>query len=292
MSKQVGAMLKCPKCGAEKEAQLYRSLWIEDPKNREMVFKDKVNIFECAGCGFSERLAFSLLCTNKDKKFAIWYEPAPDPAVDKDIADYKKHMGPNSYFARAPRIEDWEEFKATIVDLETSRAKPNVKPSVEIKAAFDQFVGDPAKDGPAPERRRGLFVETLRNARRRWLVSLVPFLLVVSFLEIIGTRNTLSNHWNHLPAYVVGWCASTVGMFIVLTVLSGIIDNWRDSFLVRAFSFGTMFWGLGVFLSVVILDPFDYGNMGDDEFIHMFSIMFAPPVFIATATYVYRRYIR
>jgi hypothetical protein len=190
MSKQVEASLKCPKCGTEHNTKLYRSLWIENPSNRSMVFDDRVNVFECSECKFSERLTFSLLCTNSEKGFAVWYEPVPDPDVDKDVADYKQHMGSTSYFARAPRIRDWEEFKGTIVDLEHSLATPNVEVSEEMNAALGQFVGEIAKE---QKKEKGL----LQYWQQSYLVRLFSFvsaawalgvLLYVVIVEPYGSR--------------------------------------------------------------------------------------------------------
>jgi hypothetical protein len=153
LSKQVSAMLRCPSCGAEHNAKLYRSLWIEDPKNRAMVFEDRINVFNCPDCGHPERLAFSLLCTNKNLGFAVWYEPQHDPAVDKDVADYKKHLGPNSYFAKAPRIGNWEEFKAKIVELENSKNDLGPEISDEMGAAFNRFLTDVVANGKTAKKR-------------------------------------------------------------------------------------------------------------------------------------------
>jgi hypothetical protein len=48
-------------------------------------------------------------------KFAVWFEPVPDPSIDAGNA-----MMPNtvSYLRNAKRIRDWNEFKATIVKHE------------------------------------------------------------------------------------------------------------------------------------------------------------------------------
>jgi hypothetical protein len=56
-----------------------------------------------ANCDHRERLEFPFLCTNVAKGVAIWYEPYPDAQIDADIEQYRKHMGPNSFYAKAPR---------------------------------------------------------------------------------------------------------------------------------------------------------------------------------------------
>jgi len=144
MSKKVGAHIKCPSCGTETEFYLYRSLWIEDPENRKMVFEDRVNLFECPSCGRSERAKFPFLCTNTKEGFAVWYEPYHDEAIDKDVEGYRKTMGTNSFYATAPRIQDWDEFKKAIVEFEKSNDKidAGIEISKESAAAFDGFLND------------------------------------------------------------------------------------------------------------------------------------------------------
>jgi hypothetical protein len=46
--------------------------------------------------------------------FAVWWEPEYDQGIDSDQASYAKMFGPNSYYAAAPRIADWDEFIETI----------------------------------------------------------------------------------------------------------------------------------------------------------------------------------
>ena len=140
MSKQLDAKVTCRSCNKPQNVKLYRSLWIEDPDNRKMLFTDRVNFFECPICGHSERLEFPFLATNSRAKFAVWYEPYHDPAIDKDLEDYIRHLGENSYFATAPRISDWEYFKATIVDFETARNEAMVEFSDEIENGMNKFV--------------------------------------------------------------------------------------------------------------------------------------------------------
>jgi hypothetical protein len=72
-------------------------------------------------------LEFPFLCTNVAKGVAIWYEPYPDAQIDADIEQYRKHMGPNSFYAKAPRIADWETFKVKFLELEAAGRQPGQK---------------------------------------------------------------------------------------------------------------------------------------------------------------------
>jgi hypothetical protein len=46
--------------------------------------------------------------------FAVWWEPEYDAGIDSDTAAYASMFGPNSYYAKAPRVKDWDEFVETI----------------------------------------------------------------------------------------------------------------------------------------------------------------------------------
>ncbi len=118
MSKKVGAQLICPECGHGFPVQLFRSVWIEQPEHRELIFSDKINRFDCPSCRSEVDSQFAFLCTNVPKRVAVWYEPYPDPQIDRDVAGYRTQMGANSFYALAPRISDWEAFKSKIVELE------------------------------------------------------------------------------------------------------------------------------------------------------------------------------
>jgi hypothetical protein len=79
---------------------------------------DKINEMTCPHCKLHHRLNFPFLCTNVVHGFALWYEPYHDPQVDEDIAQYRTHMGPDSFYAKAPRIQDWESFKKKLLEME------------------------------------------------------------------------------------------------------------------------------------------------------------------------------
>jgi hypothetical protein len=82
------------------------------------VFEDRVNVVECKKCKSITDVPFSLLATNVKEHFAVWYEPFPDPAVDNDKAMYEAVNGPGNFYSEAPRLDDWNEFKNTILKFE------------------------------------------------------------------------------------------------------------------------------------------------------------------------------
>jgi len=57
---------------------------------------------------------------DKRRSFAVWYEPSPDPAIDRELPEYEKAFGPGNFYTRAPRVRDWQEFKEAILRLEAS----------------------------------------------------------------------------------------------------------------------------------------------------------------------------
>lgn len=150
MSKLLDVKVPCPRCGKTKEMKLYRTIWIEYPENRALVFDDKVNVFTCEKCRFSEKLPIPLLATNAQDHIAVWYEPFPDPQIDEDSRLYAKHMGQNCFYATAPRVREWEEFKQKIVELEQRTGiKPGANFSHEMKERMRGFIGHIAKrNGP------------------------------------------------------------------------------------------------------------------------------------------------
>jgi hypothetical protein len=142
MSKKLETSVQCRKCGYEQNLVLFRSIWAEDPENRSLILNDQINLFRCDNCNHRERLDFPFLCTNVGKGLAIWYEPYPDAQIDADIEQYRKHMGANSFYAKAPRIADWETFKATFLELEAAGPQLGQKPqySSESRKIFRGFI--------------------------------------------------------------------------------------------------------------------------------------------------------
>lgn len=117
MSKTLELDLNCPRCHTSFRATLYRTIWVEIPENMDLIEKDQINLVHCPACGLSEMPSFPFMATNVRKKIAVWYEPTPDMNIDSDIALYRQHFGADSFYAMAPRIRDWEEFKRRLAQL-------------------------------------------------------------------------------------------------------------------------------------------------------------------------------
>lgn len=114
MSKLVDAMIKCPKCGKEYPVKLFRTVWGEHESVRNKVMNDDVNVCACPHCGYSFKAEYPFMYVDVRKGFAVWWEPVHDPDIDVDTAGYAAMFGAGSFYATAPRIANWDEFKATI----------------------------------------------------------------------------------------------------------------------------------------------------------------------------------
>lgn len=115
MSHRINIEFACPRCKHEIKAEIYRSIWGERPENRELVFSDKINRIPCPKCGFVIFPNASLMYTHVVLKFAVWFEPVSDPSINAGNAMLPKIV---PYLRTAKRINDWNEFKATIENHE------------------------------------------------------------------------------------------------------------------------------------------------------------------------------
>lgn len=114
MSKLVDATITCPQCGKEYPVKLFRTLWGEHKELRDKVMNDEVNICTCPHCNYSFKAPFPFMYVDVHAGFAVWWEPVHDAGIDSDATGYARMFGESSYYATAPRIADWQEFKETI----------------------------------------------------------------------------------------------------------------------------------------------------------------------------------
>lgn len=121
MTKKIDYNITCPKCGKAEDVSLYRIIWGETPGNRDKVFNNQINNFNCQDCGKISHVPVAFLYVHQSgsDSFAVWYEPTHDENIDSDIEGYK-HLfyPPDNYYVTAPRINDYEELKETIIKFE------------------------------------------------------------------------------------------------------------------------------------------------------------------------------
>lgn len=201
LSKRIPARVTCPSCERAFDVELFRSLWIEYPENRKLVSDDKVNVVACPYCKTTTRLEFPFLCTNVQRRIAIWYEPYHDPAVDDDIKEYAKHFGPKSFYAIAPRVRDWNEFKVKLIELEAFSDKqgPLPKASPEMAAAMSSFVGS-LRNKQSTDYPRWLV--HLRRPALRLLYAAIPFFALL-LLAAWNHQESLQDWMDHFGAQIL-----------------------------------------------------------------------------------------
>lgn len=139
MSKIVDIQIECPKCGHQYVAKVFRTLWGDGctADNFESCLTDKTNVVACPCCGHSFRLPLGLMYVDVDAGFAVWWEPQHDEGIDADAQSYAQMFGANSYYATAPRIADWDEFKQVIREYYQGKRVAGKIEKMDIGAFFN-----------------------------------------------------------------------------------------------------------------------------------------------------------
>lgn len=146
MSYQDNFTLKCSECDYEFTARLYTSIWGEYPENRELVMTDKINVITCPSCKMSEKVIMSLLYTNVEMGFAVWWEPYYDEGIDRQVKLAVKAGKLMTSIANAPRINNWEEFKQTILMFEQEKNNDTINDTPNNRQ--DNIIGENMKSLP------------------------------------------------------------------------------------------------------------------------------------------------
>ncbi len=114
MSKLVKIDITCPHCRQQYSDRFFRTYWGEDEGSRTKLMNDEVNIATCPHCGHRFHLPLAMMYVDVHSNIAVWWEPQHDAGIDSDARGYAQMFGAKSFYATAPRIADWEEFKRTI----------------------------------------------------------------------------------------------------------------------------------------------------------------------------------
>jgi len=133
----------------------------------ELITTDRINVVQCPACGFSEKQPFPFLATNAGKHVAVWYEPIPDPNIDADVALFRKHYGDDCFYAKAPRIKNWEEFKVRLIELNKgSDVPPTTGDFVKVRQGMRSAYAE------ATISRRYSTISSPITALRAWVAKL------------------------------------------------------------------------------------------------------------------------
>lgn len=114
MSKKIALEIICSNCKKTYTDNFFRTYWGESESMRTALMNDTINIATCPHCGYQFHVPLAMMYVDVQTGFAIWWEPQYDPGIDSDTKVYSQIFGSNSFYATAPRIADWEEFKRTI----------------------------------------------------------------------------------------------------------------------------------------------------------------------------------
>ncbi|MBA4252086.1 MAG: hypothetical protein C0442_10260 [Chlorobiaceae bacterium] len=293
LSKLVRVRILCPTCKTNQDVELYRSLWIEYPSNRRLITDNQLNLVRCQKCHVTTRIEFPVLCTNVQRKIAIWYEPYPDPQVDADIRQYSQHFGPDSFYAQAPRIRSWEEFKKKLALLEAPSQKdmqqPKLKPSPEI--------------GPA----LSTFINSFPESQTTRLPHIQRPLLRLAYAGLPMTALILFAFWNHRAEFdawlddvgseiLLYFVIVTGLLYGLLSVINALVNNIDaiPSKDLRVYLFLSTFWSVTSFIVLWLFDPFDYGRfryMDSSEISQILFIVLGFPLLIGLALLCYKKFV-
>lgn len=309
MSMQLDAMITCPHCGHKFAAKIYRTLWVEEPKNRELFLNDEVNKIVCPSCKVASPLyeQTSLLCVDVKLGVAVWHEPRPDNQISIDQELYRKHMGEDSFYAKAPRISKWEDFKKKFLEMETEAIKnkttPNAKLSDNAQSIIHGFAEHIKSKTDSENYPR--YLRHLRNLFYRFLYATIPFF---AFLCFLWERKGKVYHEHGLAPFLIVFLIFTAITYSLLTIMSYVVSKpWREREKpFRLTCFLIIFWIVLLIIYAIVQEILGwrsasqmlkgsersegYGYYLDMSELILLAII--PPTIGATATYIYQRYIK
>ncbi len=140
MSKKYDVIISCPNCNQKLNITLYRSVWAETPGNRDMIFSDSINILKCPYCNYYQKLNNAFMYVDINRNFAVWWEPTPDLKIEEEMIHYAKAFGEGNFYATAPRVVNWDEFKETILKFERGELRGNPITNMDVKALKNAYL--------------------------------------------------------------------------------------------------------------------------------------------------------
>jgi len=96
MSEKQPYQIKCPKCGATQQADLYESLNIRnEPELRDQLMTNKINEVACGGCQFAFRVDKPLVYIDPDHQLLLYLIPASEKQYEtgeEQFNDFIRNM--------------------------------------------------------------------------------------------------------------------------------------------------------------------------------------------------------
>jgi transcription elongation factor Elf1 len=129
MSNSEQVEIKCPKCGAEQVATVWRKLdATSDTGVREAQFGWEINIFNCNSCDLRAQMPVGLLYTDPVKQFSVQFYPMDALGKDEFYEGFRRDGEPLDDAARtdSPRphiVFDMAEMMRYIVFREIAFEK-------------------------------------------------------------------------------------------------------------------------------------------------------------------------
>jgi hypothetical protein len=87
--------MKCPGCGAEQSATVWKSLdATSDPTIREALFAWEINVFVCGECDFRAQLPVGLRYDDPSRRFSVQYYPLDALGRDEFYSNFRQDGEP------------------------------------------------------------------------------------------------------------------------------------------------------------------------------------------------------
>jgi hypothetical protein len=87
--------MKCPRCGAQQMATVWKKLDVTaDPAVRDALFAWEINVFVCSECDFRALLPVGLRYDDSSKKFSVQYYPLDALGRDEFYDNFRQDGEP------------------------------------------------------------------------------------------------------------------------------------------------------------------------------------------------------
>lgn len=86
---------RCPACGEESSAPVWRSMNVtQDPEAKELLLAGTVNVFQCPKCRYESMLDIDFLYHDMEKRFCVQYYPYERLGDDRFLANFTTDAEP------------------------------------------------------------------------------------------------------------------------------------------------------------------------------------------------------
>jgi len=144
-----------------------------------------------------------------------------------------------------------------------------------------------------------VFLDRISTNKDRLMASLLAsFCCIVVFVKFWRFDRPLNfgliifgTFYAFLILFLVFYVFFTIVHVIRTKIETKIISEWNFRKDIRLWCFGSLVWAIGVFLFVLLFDPYDGCMYSDDQF-KVILFMLIPPLFVGSAKYIYDKYVK